>query len=407
MVSLIQQSYMSISNAKVNETEKKESAEKLPLKPDLPKETVFQAVNQLGMNLFRNRGMTEAEMKMAKEPISVAIAPICLMDLLGMVSFTVPEKDKDQYFNNLKLKGMKSTDSIVAALKTIPFEMKDGATIRINRILANEEGSAHEELQNYGVEIIKGKDLVNKVNARVSELTNNKIKNLLKERVIEVLASIFYLKLNWMKQFDPNYTKPQQFNLINMKAIEVQMMNRKFKADSVNTYDHKEYSVLDLPFVAPDGRELSKLILLPNKGVDLFNLEKTFDPIAVLSNLKPLETALDVYLPKTRTNWGKEDLKPLLKEMGIEGIKYDQVIMKVISETNEKGAEVAAVAAATFRSTSMTPIFYVNRSYASYIVDKKNKLILVAEDFVDEAPFKDQEGESTSSSTSSKRMKVK
>lgn len=362
--------------------------------PEISKEKIFKAVNEIGLALFRSRGLTEFESKGAKERGSVAIAPTCFFDVLGMALHAVPAVDQSRYLDTLKLTGMKSSSAIANALKAVLINAGDRGTIRIGRIFAS-NGAVPQGLQEYGAEVIRGEridggDLASKVNVSVSKMTNGKIPKLLNSPVVKVLASVFYLNLNWVKQFDPEDTTQLPFTLLDGSQITVPTMNRKFKPGEMREYYDLNYELFEFPYAVPDGRKLVKLILVPRGKANLLDLEKEFNPLEALSKLQPLVYPMRVSMPKTKTSWSKDNLIPFLEQMGLPcaGIKaqYDSLLMRVESETNEKGSEVAAAAA--FITKGITPTIRINRAFASYIIDKEQGVILVAEDFVDENPFK-------------------
>ncbi len=367
-------------------------------------EIALDAINAMGLKLFQNRGLTEKQNKLPENIGSLAIAPSCLLDLLALAFYAIPEEKRDDYFKSLNMQGMKTpTVSIVQAMKALIFDGKEEGKIAIARLFGTTKADIPEHLQKnqnmYDLKIVQGKDMVQKANEWIDEATKGKIKNIFDGNAIKILASAFYFKLNWTYKFKKEDTKDMDFTLYNGQKVQVATMYKHYDDDeNLRYYNHAEegYQLLELPYKA-QGRKICKLIVLPNEGVDILEIEKKFDPDKAMKNLKPLANEeVMLSLPRTKMDWGADNLFPLLSEMGIpcEEIKkdFDRLMMKVIAETNEEGSEVAAVAAMVAESAKIAQVidFNVNRSFMSFIMDQTNEdhpVMVLAEDFIDEKPF--------------------
>ena len=205
------------------------------------------------------------------------------------------------------------------------------------------------------------------INSWVEEQTNNKIKNLIPQGILDeytrlVLTNAIYFKGLWLEQFDKKDTKEEDFRLSPDNKIKVEMMRfpgqREFNyAETINL------QILELPY---EGRELSMLILLP-KGDDLKSTEEFLNS-GKLSELKRLfrnEEVL-VYLPKFKfgtkylmaedlismgmhtaftpgIDWGGEaDFSGMT---GNKRLNISAVIHQAFVEVNEEGTEAAAATA--------------------------------------------------------------
>lgn len=361
-------------------------------KAKIANEDIYSAVNDLGLTLFRKRGMSKEEAKITREYTSIAIAPICFADLLFMSLTKVQEDLKKQFLKIMKLPTIKNLEVVSLAMNAIALNGHDNQSIRICRIFAN-NGSPlpSEELQKYGVEIIQGSDFVNKANERIASITNGKINEFISKDTQQALASVFYLKLNWNTPFKSDETGESSFTLLNGKKIYVHMMSTEFpKNRGVYISNNFRFSVLAFPYQCLDKRRFFKLMLMPKRFSNLLSLEKSFNPINFLQKMQEVKTKIRIEMPKTKTSWFKNDLGPVIKEMGFptNNSKNDAVLMQVETVTNEEGSEVAAVCGVTSKCVEPPcPIFRIDRSFASYIVDVNHKIVLLAEDFVDESSF--------------------
>ena len=104
------------------------------------------------------------------------------------------------------------------------------------------------------------------INDWVSEQTEDRIKDLIPEGGISpstfmVLTNAIYFNGAWAHPFEPEDTRDAQFHLIDGNSVNVPMMRQ------TKTFGYARgesgYQALELPY---DGRELSMVILLPDRG---------------------------------------------------------------------------------------------------------------------------------------------
>ena len=115
-----------------------------------------------------------------------------------------------------------------------------------------------------------------KINTWVEEKTNKRIKDLVSPDVLDaltrlVLVNAIYFKGTWETQFTKEATQKQDFHLSLNSKVQVDMMrlhSKKFHL-KINP-SGLECATCELPYV---GKKLSMTVILPNKGVDISDLE--------------------------------------------------------------------------------------------------------------------------------------
>ena len=233
------------------------------------------------------------------------------------------------------------------------------------------------------------------INAWVGKKTNDKIRNLISEGVLDsmtrlVLTNAIYFKGNWARQFKENRTKDAHFTLADGRKIDVAMMNQKADFGYMET---DTFQGLELPYV---DEELSMVILLPKKFDALDEFEKTL----TLKNLtqwlaKIHKREVVVFVPKFKMT-SQFSLASVLNSMGMKdafssnadfsGINgkrdlfISAVIHKAYVEVNEEGTEAAAATGVVMRLTSIgpapIPVFRADHSFLFLIRDNLTGSIL-------------------------------
>ncbi|KAK3095754.1 hypothetical protein FSP39_018613 [Pinctada imbricata] len=213
-----------------------------------------------------------------------------------------------------------------------------------------------------------------RINGWVEEQTNNKIKDLIPSGGINalsiiVLTNAIYFKGNWEKKFEKEATQKTPFKISKSESVDVDMMYMNEEKWQCGESESLNCKMLELPY---KGRQLSLIILLPNKIDGLKELESKLS----LSMLKTLRNEMfrqeaDVALPKFKLE-STFELAQVLPEMGITDIFSAQkanfsgmlksqppntavsnVIHKAFVEVNEEGTEAAAATAVMVRLMCM------------------------------------------------------
>jgi len=232
------------------------------------------------------------------------------------------------------------------------------------------------------------------INSWVENQTNNKIKDLIPQGVLDemtrlVLTNAIYFKGKWAKQFDKENTREADFKVTPGKTIKVQMMSLTGEEARFNYSETPELQILELPY---DGGELSMLILLPKEG----NLQTIWELLTGgnLTGWKNnlMEQEVNVYLPKF-TFETKYFMKETLEEMGMptafsmdadfsgmDGTKnlfISDVIHQAFVEVNEEGTEAAAATAVMVKyGISKKIIFRADHPFIFIIQHKETGSIL-------------------------------
>ncbi|XP_006837608.1 PREDICTED: serpin B6-like [Chrysochloris asiatica] len=236
------------------------------------------------------------------------------------------------------------------------------------------------------------------INTWVTQKTEGKITELLSPNSVNfltklILANAVYFKGDWDKQFKKEHTQERPFKINKNEEKPVQMMFQEsvFKL----TYIQEIHTqILVLPYV---GKELSMIIMLPDKNTDLKTVEKEFAYekfVEWTSPDKMKETKVKVLLPKFKME-ESYDLKKVLPTLGMidafDKIRADfsgmspkkelfisNVAHKAFLEVNEEGTEAAAATAAVMsvRCARLTPLFCADHPFLFFIQHTKTNCIL-------------------------------
>ncbi len=214
------------------------------------------------------------------------------------------------------------------------------------------------------------------INKWVEDKTNNKIRNLILREEINsmtrlVLVNAIYFKGNWQNTFDSKETKEMPFYVSETKKVNIPMMYQEGK---FNYGEDEKLQVLELPY---SRNEISMIILLPKKGINLSEIEKDLS-IEKLNFLfsKLSSQRVDVYIPKYKLEKRFILNKPLMSlgmrdafddmladfsgMTGSRDLYISMVIHQSFIEVNEEGTEAAAATAVIMsgKSIALQPILF-------------------------------------------------
>jgi serpin B len=234
------------------------------------------------------------------------------------------------------------------------------------------------------------------INAWVENKTNNKITDLIPQggldpSTILLLTNAIYFNGTWVKQFNANKTRNENFTVSENQDIEVPMMSCNGTKATFNYAEEANLQILEMPYQAGN---LSMLVLLPKNG-NLASLEDSL----TLEKLDQWRRELfpqrvNVYFPKFNLT-ARYDLNENLKEMdmpsafmprtadfsGIDGTRNSyigSVIHKAYINVNEKGTEAAAATAVTATCFCVPPVytFHADHPFMFMIQDRTTGTIL-------------------------------
>lgn len=233
------------------------------------------------------------------------------------------------------------------------------------------------------------------INTWVEDRTNKKIKDLIPAGVLNaytrlVLTNAIYFKGMWLKPFDPELTRDEDFRTGSGQTVKVPMMRMTDANARFNYAENDELQVLEMIY---EGDDLSMVILLPKED-KLAGLDGSLAPekIAEWKGLLA-ERMVDVFIPrfKLETNYLMADV--LMKMgmpsafgdadfSGMDGSKslvIQSVIHKAFVEVNEEGTEAAAATAVIVGTTSVappTPVFRCDHPFIFFIQQRGTGNIL-------------------------------
>ncbi len=237
------------------------------------------------------------------------------------------------------------------------------------------------------------------INNWVEDKTNNKIKDLIPKGLITpivrlVLTNAIYFKGEWVRQFNKDETREEDFRVSKDNVIKVQMMQRTDDESIFNYAEDNQLQILELPY---SGDELSMLILLL-KDEDLDSLENSISFEKLLKWKRDLKKQrVDIFIPKFKFET-KYFMADTLIGMGMttafsgaadfsgmtgrKDLFIDEVIHQAFVEVNEEGTEAAAATAVIMKLTSAgpdaprVPVFYADHPFIFIIQDNRSDSIL-------------------------------
>ncbi len=208
------------------------------------------------------------------------------------------------------------------------------------------------------------------INTWVEKQTNDKIKNLIPNGVLNpltrmVLVNAIYFKGDWESQFKEINTRELDFNVTAQKKVKSKLM---YQEKDFRVAEDENTQVLEMPY---KGKRLSMVVLLPKQKNGISELEKTLTAEKLNSLISKLRSMkVQVTFPKFKVETGYDLVSPLVKLgmkdafstradfSGMDGTRdlYISAIMhKAFVEVDEKGTEAAAATAVMMAVTSLAP----------------------------------------------------
>ena len=228
------------------------------------------------------------------------------------------------------------------------------------------------------------------INGWVEGQTNNKIKELLPEGVVQpstklVLTNAIYFSAAWSEPFEASDTQDRAFNVAGGQV----MVPTLYQTASMNYGEGANYKAVEIPY---DGDNLSMVVVVPD---DLTTFEQNLTG-ATFADVTSTVThhSVQLYLPKFKFE-APLPLKPALQRLGMEDAFLDgladfsaidgtrdlvitEVLHKGFVAIDENGTEAAAATAVVIGPTSVPQqaTMKVDRPFLFFIRDIPTGAIL-------------------------------
>lgn len=231
------------------------------------------------------------------------------------------------------------------------------------------------------------------INNWVANQTEQRIKDLIPAGVIDqmtrlVLTNAIYFNAAWASQFQKESTHPDTFYLLDGSEVKTSMMSQ---TESLGHAAGDDFTAVELPY---DGREMSMLLLIPEKG-KFQEFEKSLSALRlqnIIGSLQSRRVALS--MPRFKIE-SKFSLAKVLSEMGMpvaftgkadfsgmtgnRDMAISDVIHQAFIDVNESGTEAAAATAVVMRLTAIPGIpteVKVDRPFIFFIRDVKTGAVI-------------------------------
>ncbi|XP_063932030.1 antichymotrypsin-2-like isoform X1 [Zophobas morio] len=316
---------------------------------------------------------------LARKPGNVFLSPFSLHAVLAMLYQSAQGETVEILKNVLELPDAKATAEaykwLLDNLKTIEnliLHIANKIYVKRNEEFLEEFEACVREYFYSELEALDFGDkaaAVAKLNEWVAHKTSNKIKEIVREDLINeetalFLLNVVYFKANWEEKFHENDTKVEPFYCNDGETVDVQMMKGRKKG--LYKYDGElQAEVLDLPY---KGKRIRMVIILPTEKNGIQNLEAKLATRSLIEVIDDNMYEIKAYLslPKFKFEMSM-DLNDILHEMGLEIIFDDEkanflkmlktgdnlcvgdVFQKAYIDVNEEGSEAAAVTAVRVR----------------------------------------------------------
>ena len=361
---------------------------------------LVEADRQFSYSIFKNTVAFDNEHEnIIISPLSISMA--LAMTLNGAKGQTYTDMRDALYLNGMETEEINEAfRSLIDLLVTVDPEV---AMKIANSIWHSDQFDVNQEfagkMQTYfGAEVnainFLDPDAPNTINQWVADKTEGLITELLDEideDRIMYLINALYFKGDWLRQFDKNDTRRDNFRLESGESIQVDMMSQQGLFATHFNYD-ENVQMIELPY----GDSLFSMSILmpadPNTPIDRFIDEKVH-----ANNLARWRSNLSVDMRESTIEMPKFELEyeieysSILKAMGMEiaftphtadlsgfseqgqnNLYLDEVIHKVFIRVDEEGTEAAAVTSVGVMPTSMPPQMIVDRPFVFIIHERES-----------------------------------
>ena len=211
------------------------------------------------------------------------------------------------------------------------------------------------------------------------------------------MTNAIYFLADWLKQFNPDYTKEKEFTRVDGSTVTASLMSMSAIDKNVNVpyaiNENKTIKAIELAYV---GGRFSMIAVMP-VNEDFPTFEKNFNTEKFNSLVSGMDsTKLKVSLPKFTFGSSSISLKKPLQNMGLRiafgggadfsgidgtrSLSISDVIHKAFIEVTEQGTEAAAATAVIMREgfspNKLPPSFIANRPFIYFIRDRVTGAVL-------------------------------
>jgi len=361
--------------------------------------TVSQGINKFSFDLYKKLKDENKEKNLFYSPASISIALAMTYagargntekQMADVLNFTLPQDRLHLAYSKL-IENLKSAKDYELSIANALWLQKDYKLLQeFLNIMGKYYKGGFNEVDYIGDP--QGARI--KINDWVSRETKEKIKDILQPGDITkltrlVITNAIYFKGKWLTEFDKEFTRDEDFYLINGQKTKVKMM---YQENRFNYYENDDLQLLEMPY---KGDKVSMVIILPKTG-KFVTVENMMDEKKLQEWLKnAMKTKVKVYIPRfkfTQMFGLSEDLSKMGMEdafdenkadfSGINGRKNDLYISKVIHkafvEVNEEGTEAAAATAVILDTKALIEelVFKADHPFIFFIRDKEAGSIL-------------------------------
>ncbi len=358
---------------------------------------IVTSVNNFGLKLFQKVAEEEKDSNVFISPLSVSMA-------LTMVLNGAESQTKIAMGSTLEFAGLshdrinesyqKLNEELTTIDTAVVFEIANSIWYRKGIAVEQNFLNLNQAFFDARISAVNFDDTtVDTINAWVSNNTNGKIPIIVEKPIspnlVMILINAVYFYGNWTNQFDEEYTRDDEFTLLDGSKTSCRMMcqEKRFRY-----FENDSFQAVDLPY--GDGA-FSMIVFLPKPGVHVDNLIGCFDKDSLgewLGNL--VMSSGTIYMPKFKLEY-ETDLSSILASLGMgiafspdadfTGINRDSLIFisfvkhKTFIEVDEEGTEAAAVTIVGM-VTSVRPtesfVMRVDRPFLLLIRENHSQTIL-------------------------------
>lgn len=171
------------------------------------------------------------------------------------------------------------------------------------------------------------------INRWAKKVSNYNIRSLVRPEIINengqlIYTNFVYLDGDWENPFNEEFTGKDDFFLPDSSVRKIDFMNQtaylKYNENNI-------FQIIELPY---SGRNISMIVILPKTIEGIDSIENAMNPINIDFWTTELYTKLvSVSLPKFKSEF-RQDIVPVISEMGCDLPFYDEANFKTISENN-------------------------------------------------------------------------